>query len=720
MALTPWVTPGRVQNPHLESVYNSVTNTWDINPVNVSPYNYGTLATTSQAYQNINVGIPTTYNQYSGCPAGHIMGADGVCRLDPNWIGAGTTTPTDPTDPTDPDPTIPEDQTPFTPSNVYQGVTQDADPDVGTAGQWTGQVTGNTYANLKGGWNNWSDEAFYDYGLDKGYFTEAGGLVGAMQTTAEGMIGSLGQWANDKKFQAWLSDAQKKGIFELSYDTEGVLESAKLLKKRGPLANEWGGGMLEDIAEKTKETSEQIWQSLVAEPFSRDVKEFPVYDTRTASVPVDGTEEATKLALKATNDLLEDEYRRQEEWNATGYYTNRSGEKFGPGSEIGLERAKGSQLIEDLEKEKAAFEEQLETGNFHVIQQEQMFDPLLNKWVKKSPGLMAEKERRGRSEKLLAEMEAAKKPAIQELKKPALLIGTVEGNKANNMIHAQSGQYVGSSVYKNPDNGHYQQDGKFVFDSNGDGKADSVASRGSMSDSIYAMANGTAVDSVLDRTLKDKGSVNVMKKEAKKMKDAGKITEEEYNKVTSYGSKNDYQSDSNNKTIHENGSVTSGSDSSGSYAYGDDVSGVDISIPSSGSSSGDSSSGSESSSGNAGSTGSSSKKDKIICTEMYRQTNLDDWKEAMKLWYLFQKKYLTSTHQVGYHFLFKPFVRGMKKSRILTAIGSHFAKQRTKDIKYIMFGTKFSLLGRMYRIIFEPICYITGLLLTYKERRAWQ
>ena len=42
------------------------------------------------------------------------------------------------------------------------------------------------------------------------------------------------------------------------------------------------------------------------------------------------------------------------------------------------------------------------------------------------------------------------------------------------------------------------------------------------------------------------------------------------------------------------------------------------------------------------------------------------------------------------------------------------------DIKYIMFGTKFSLLGRMYRIIFEPICYITGLLLTYKERRAWQ
>ena len=105
---------------------------------------------------------------------------------------------------------------------------------------------------------------------------------------------------------------------------------------------------------------------------------------------------------------------------------------------------------------------------------------------------------------------------------------------------------------------------------------------------------------------------------------------------------------------------------------------------------------------------------------MYRQTNLNDWKEAMKLWYLFQKKHLTPTHQVGYHFLFKPFVRGMKKSKILTAIGSHFAKQRTKDIKHIMFGTKFSLLGRIYRIMFVPICYITGLILTRKEKLAWQ
>ena len=99
---------------------------------------------------------------------------------------------------------------------------------------------------------------------------------------------------------------------------------------------------------------------------------------------------------------------------------------------------------------------------------------------------------------------------------------------------------------------------------------------------------------------------------------------------------------------------------------------------------------------------------KIICTQMYQQTHLNDWKKTIQLWYIFQKKYLTIEHQKGYHFLFKPFVSGMKKSKILTAIGKHCAIARTKDIKHIMFGTPFSLSGRLVRLITEPICYITG------------
>jgi len=98
----------------------------------------------------------------------------------------------------------------------------------------------------------------------------------------------------------------------------------------------------------------------------------------------------------------------------------------------------------------------------------------------------------------------------------------------------------------------------------------------------------------------------------------------------------------------------------------------------------------------------------IICTQMYQQTQLEDWKKIMQLWYVFQKKYLTIEHQEGYHFLFKPFVEGMKKSKILTAIGKHCAIARTKDIKHIMFGTPFSFTGRLVRLVSEPICYLTG------------
>jgi len=53
----------------------------------------------------------------------------------------------------------------------------------------------------------------------------------------------------------------------------------------------------------------------------------------------------------------------------------------------------------------------------------------------------------------------------------------------------------------------------------------------------------------------------------------------------------------------------------------------------------------------------------IVCTAMYQTTGLEDWKKAMKIWYIYQKKYLTIQHQEGYHKLFKPFVKGMHKNK---------------------------------------------------------
>ena len=98
----------------------------------------------------------------------------------------------------------------------------------------------------------------------------------------------------------------------------------------------------------------------------------------------------------------------------------------------------------------------------------------------------------------------------------------------------------------------------------------------------------------------------------------------------------------------------------------------------------------------------------IVCTAMYQTTGLEDWSKAMKIWYIYQKKYLTIQHQEGYHKLFKPFVKGMHKSSIIKAIGAHVARHRTQDLKHVMFGSKPSWLGRIYRKILEPICYWAG------------
>ena len=56
-------------------------------------------------------------------------------------------------------------------------------------------------------------------------------------------------------------------------------------------------------------------------------------------------------------------------------------------------------------------------------------------------------------------------------------------------------------------------------------------------------------------------------------------------------------------------------------------------------------------------------------------------------------------HQEGYHWLFKPFVKGMHKNKIIKMIGAHVAKHRTQHLKHIMFNSKSSLLGKIYNKI---------------------
>ena len=111
-------------------------------------------------------------------------------------------------------------------------------------------------------------------------------------------------------------------------------------------------------------------------------------------------------------------------------------------------------------------------------------------------------------------------------------------------------------------------------------------------------------------------------------------------------------------------------------------------------------------SGGGGDTGGGGKS--IVCTAMYQTTGLQDWAKAMKVWYIYQKRHLSDAHQEGYHLLFKPFVKGMHKSKIIRAIGAHVAKHRTQELKHIMFNSKSDTLGKVYNNILEPICYLAG------------
>jgi hypothetical protein len=102
----------------------------------------------------------------------------------------------------------------------------------------------------------------------------------------------------------------------------------------------------------------------------------------------------------------------------------------------------------------------------------------------------------------------------------------------------------------------------------------------------------------------------------------------------------------------------------------------------------------------------------IVCTEMYRQTQLVDWQHAMKTWDVYQKRYLTPYHETGYHWLFQPYVKGMRKSTLLTKLGAALAKHRTQHLRYILTKgkAKDDIIGNVWCKIIHPVVYIAGII----------
>ena len=114
--------------------------------------------------------------------------------------------------------------------------------------------------------------------------------------------------------------------------------------------------------------------------------------------------------------------------------------------------------------------------------------------------------------------------------------------------------------------------------------------------------------------------------------------------------------------------------------------------------------------GSTGDTSSSSSSNKIVCTEMYRQTQLENWAKAMKIWDTYQKRYLTPYHEIGYHWLFKPYVRGMQKSGMLTRLGAYLAEERTQHLKHVLTKgkAKDSLVGNIWCKVIHPVVHVAG------------
>jgi hypothetical protein len=99
---------------------------------------------------------------------------------------------------------------------------------------------------------------------------------------------------------------------------------------------------------------------------------------------------------------------------------------------------------------------------------------------------------------------------------------------------------------------------------------------------------------------------------------------------------------------------------------------------------------------------------KIVCTMMNDSYGFGNFRN--KIW-LKHSRDLPKEYEVGYHTIFLPLVKFAKgKGRLNKTVKKtleHIARHRTYDLKQEMKG-KTHLLGRAYRKVLEPLCFIIG------------
>ena len=106
--------------------------------------------------------------------------------------------------------------------------------------------------------------------------------------------------------------------------------------------------------------------------------------------------------------------------------------------------------------------------------------------------------------------------------------------------------------------------------------------------------------------------------------------------------------------------------------------------------------------------GSSGPSGKIVCTMMNSSYGFGSFRN--KIW-LKHSRDLPKEYEIGYHTIFLPLVKFAKGegklNKVVKKTLEHIARHRTYDLKQEMKG-KTHLLGRAYRKVLEPICYIVG------------
>lgn len=112
------------------------------------------------------------------------------------------------------------------------------------------------------------------------------------------------------------------------------------------------------------------------------------------------------------------------------------------------------------------------------------------------------------------------------------------------------------------------------------------------------------------------------------------------------------------------------------------------------------------------SSDSSSGSSKIVCTAMNERYGFGTFRNAV--WLKYSEEHMTKEHEVGYHAIFLPLVDyGFKQgdglsNRAVRKVLEHIARHRTTDIRAELKGRKRDSLGRTYRFVLEPLCYLVG------------